>query len=369
MDKGIYANCIGMLYEPTGYAKANRHLLLEFANLGARIRSTPVHPEGARVALDPDTESLLNTLYHTALPENHSVLFLYPATYFYKDPRRYTIGFTMYECNRLPYSWARRCNLMDEIWVPSTFNYETFIASGVAPHKLRVMPLGVNTETFRPGNPPLALPGKRSYSFLSVCSFDQRKGIDILLQAFLEEFAEHEDVGMIVKTRASTEEEMQRQQEHIDRISLQVSGKPRDSVLLLTTTGSWTEEQLSQLYAGAHCYVLPTRGEGWSLTVMEAMASGLPVITTGWSAHLDFINEANGYLISVQGWVPSYPNNPRSLWANPNKDHLRQLMRHVYTHPDEARVKGNSGRQTVSDQFTWAHSAQRIINRLQDIQL
>lgn len=366
-DSEINVNCIGMIYEPSGYAKANRHLMIELAKQRVHVRTTPVHPEGARVSLGLNTEELLNSLYHTPLPEKHVVLFNYPASYFYKDPGKYTIGFTMYECSHLPYSWVRRCNMMDEIWVPSSFNHQTFIASGVAPHKIRIMPLGVDTCTFQPGNPALALKEKRAYSFLSICSFDTRKGIDILLNAFLEEFAEQEDVCLIIKTRATTEEEILRQQAHVDRISAQVSGRRRDSVILLSTTEGWTEEKLSQLYSSVNCYVLPTSGEGWNLTVMEAMASGLPVITTRWSAHLDFIHDTNGYLISIEGLVPFNPANSRLLWAIPSKDHLKQLMRHVYTHPDEAMAKGQLGREAVNNHYTWTHSAERILHRLQQI--
>ncbi len=55
------------------------------------------------------------------------------------------------------------------------------------------------------------------------------------------------------------------------------------------------------------------------MTVMEAMATGIPVITTNWSAHLDFMNDSNGYLIAVQQLVP-FTNN--LLWAEPDKNHV-----------------------------------------------
>lgn len=40
--------------------------------------------------------------------------------------------------------------------------------------------------------------------------------------------------------------------------------------------------QMPSLYKSADCFVLPTHGEGWGLPTMEAMAMGLPTITTNW---------------------------------------------------------------------------------------
>lgn len=367
MDNELAVNNIGTVFEPTGYAKANRHIVSEWIQQGVPVRYTPVHHENVRVPLNSQLESLLNSLVHTPLPEHHLSFFHYPATHFVRRASSYTIGMTMFECNRLSYSWTKRCNLMDEIWVPSEFNRITFIKSGVAPHKIRVMPYGVDTQMFYPNITPLTIPGQRKYTFLSVCSFDERKGIETLISAFLEEFSAVEDICLVIKTRASTDEEIVRQQGYIDTLAMKIGHRDRSSVILLSTTQGWTEEQLAALYNSANCYVLPTRGEGWNLTVMEALAAGLPVITTNWSAHLDFLNDTNSYLISVQGFVPSNPYNSRLLWAVPSKNHLRQLMRHVYNHQNEAAMKAQLGKQLVTERYTWKHSAARMLQRLREI--
>jgi glycosyltransferase involved in cell wall biosynthesis len=53
------------------------------------------------------------------------------------------------------------------------------------------------------------------------------------------------------------------------------------------------------LYAAADCFVLPTHGEGWGLPTMEAMAMGLPVITTNWGGSTEFVTRDTGYLLDV----------------------------------------------------------------------
>ena len=110
-----------------------------------------------------------------------------------------------------------------------------------------------------------------------------------------------------------------------------------------------SREEMPRLYAAADCFVLPTRGEGWNLCALEAMATGLPVICTRWSAHLDFLNDQNSYLVDIEGTEPIPPggrgSNPAyrgSCWARPSLQHLRHLLRHLYHNQQEGREKGAS---------------------------
>lgn len=360
---------IGTVFEPTGYAKANREIVLGLARIGVNIRSTSLYNEEVRVPLEPPIEAYLHQLNHTPLPPDYPVMIHYPAYRFAKFTTRYSIGMTMYECSRLPFTWVRRCSMMDEIWVPSSFNQQTFAQSGIPAHRIQLIPYGVDSQLFQPRSVSLPIPGKRAYTFLSVCSFDERKGIHALLAAFCAEFAETEDVCLIIKTRASSPSEIEAQQALVDQIATQVSGGPRSSIILISNLGGWSELELAYLYNSANCYVLPTRGEGWSMTVMEAMASSLPVITTSWSAHMDYLDANNSYLIRVQAFAPYTNSNKYLYWAIPDLLHLRQLMRHAYLHPDEAQAVGRAARQTVVDRYTWDHSAARIADRLHQLTL
>src|SRR6185295_2786220 len=72
--------------------------------------------------------------------------------------------------------------------------------------------------------------------------------------------------------------------------------------------GNYSEEgDLARLYHEAHCFVLPTRGEGFGMPILEAMATGLPVIVTGYSGHLDFCNPTTTHLIQNRGLIASDP--------------------------------------------------------------
>jgi hypothetical protein len=111
----------------------------------------------------------------------------------------YAIGRTMYETDRVPASWVERCNRMDEIWVPTAFHVEAFEKSGVDRSKLVVMPEAVDTVFFDPSKAEaMHLDGIKegSFVFLSVFKWERRKGWELLLQAYFEEFTDADPVRL-----------------------------------------------------------------------------------------------------------------------------------------------------------------------------
>ena len=128
--------------------------------------------------------------------------------------------------------------------------------------------------------------------------------------------------------------------------------------------------QMASLYRSADCFVLPTRGEGWGMPILEAMACGLPAIATNWSAQMEFMNERNSYLLKSKGLIPAVAKCPYYKgfeWADPDPEHLAHLMRHVYEHQDEAREIGKRAAEDAARLWTWDHAAAKIIERLDQI--
>ena len=106
------------------------------------------------------------------------------------------------------------------------------------------------------------------------------------------------------------------------------------------------------------------------MPIMQAMACGLPVIATDWSAHCDYMNGENAYPLLVDRLVPAQANCPGYEgfnWAEPSYRHLRQLMRHVFENQAEARAKGQKASRDVMENWTWDQAAQRIVDRIDRI--
>ena len=282
--------------------------------------------------------------------------------------RRY-IGYTMFETADLPYGWAEACNLMDEIWVPSTFNYQSFSQGGVAKDKIRIVPLGVDVNFFQPDStPPMQIPGVKGFNFLSIFQWTKRKGWDILLKAYLKAFKQEEDVALVIRSyRGSGREVESLIREYIEELGRDVNKIPRISVI----SEPIPAQNMPSLYKACQAFVLPSRGEGWGLPYMEAMAMGLPVIGTAYSAQLDFMNARNSFLIENLGTErvdeDQVMDNAQYLgttWGIPSLDHTVELMRYVYENYEAAKRVGEKARQEVLDNWTVEHQVLRTAETL-----
>lgn len=281
---------------------------------------------------------------------------------------RIAIGRTMFETDGLPADWVQRCNSMDEIWVPTEFHKESFAAAGVDPGKLIAIGEPVDTVFFDPAlYEPLPLQGDepaRPFRFLSVFKWEARKGWEVLLEAFLAEFATGEAVQLLIKTRPfySSSNFEKLVDDFAARRGLPPPGA-RPVISLLTS--ELTLQQLPRLYRAADAFVLPSRGEGWGRPHVEAMSMGLPVIATNWSGPTAFLSSSTGYPLDYKLVdVAAEMNLAGHRWAEPSLTHLRQLMRHVFVHREEARARGAAARACMQADFSPVSLAEQVAARL-----
>lgn len=367
----------GPVEDVTGYATVTREIALALFRLGVDVNLQPVPWGVTRAELPGPTRNLLNGLL-TRQGCFDGLLNISIPPFFGRTSTQPAVGLTMLEVDGLPASWVACCNRMDEVWVPSSFNAESFGRSGVVAGKIRVMPLGIDTGLFTPVGPKLAFtkPGAEMFVFLSVFEWVPRKGYDLLLTAYFQEFKAGDDVCLVLKNHSNSDYDPDGASiaGTIHEIAAQHSkpGRRAPEVVLLPEVLPIV--QMPELYRMADCFVLPTRGEGWNLPALEALACGLPVITTAWSAHLDWLNRDNAFLIEVESLetVPSLGTDNDDVyrghhWARPSIEHLRYLMRWVYEHRSEAREQAAKARAAIESDLSWDASAGRMHRRLQDL--
>jgi glycosyltransferase involved in cell wall biosynthesis len=269
---------------------------------------------------------------------------------------RCRVGRTMFESDRIPDGWADRCNAMDEVWVPTEFNRETFTFSGVDEDRLRVLPIGIDSSLFRPGHERFPWPQARGFRFLSNFDWLDRKGMKVLLKSYLDEFKPDEDVCLVLKISQHGNRMAEAEAQLAYFVEREAGLSLEKSPPIILVKGSIPHLEMPRLYASADAYVLASHGEGFGLPYIEALACGLPVIATRWSGQLDFLHDGNSYLIEVEGLVPASPEveyYAGHRWAQPSVDHLRQLMRTVFSHPEDARGRAALGRQEITEHWDW----------------
>ncbi len=344
---------------PSGYAVSAREMLLQLDGLGVDVRLAYIYGTDW-MDTQRDDHRLAAMRQRPKDPNLPQVLYA-SGDLFHKNGGKYRIGYTMLEVDGIPEDWIRQANALDEVWVPSTFNRQTFLDSGLqAP--VYVMPLGVNPDFYNPNIRPYR-PSQR-YTFLSVFEWGERKAPETLLRAYHQAFSRQDEVLLLLKI-INTDPGVNVQQA-INALGLPADGPP----VAILYNQELPTHQMGSLYRSADCFVTATRGEGWGMPIIEAMACGLPVIATNWSAHTDFMTEDVAYPLELQKMIPAVAKCPYYdgfRWPEPDEAHLVHLLRHVYENRDEAAAKGNLASQKVLGGWTWRHAAEKIKARLLEI--
>jgi len=352
-----------------GYARMNRKFMFGLSEKGINLR---YDIQESVNDVEPKTRERLVSLSTKRVPVDAPKIYGMTAPLIY-DWSRYKMLFTMMETRRLHPGYVERCNCADEVVVPSRWCKEVFLESGVR-KPLSVVPLGVDTDIYHPDVEPISFSKNlKPFVFLSVFGWSLRKGYDVLLKSYLEEFTGDEPVSLLISSRyfGSTHESKKKFiREDIARVSSMVSNPNKPHVCLFGDILSDT--MMPRLYAAADCYVLITRGEGFGLPPAEAGACRLPVICSRYSGQTDFLDDTNSYLVDVDGFQSVkddlskisyfYQDAEFPIFGPKAVEQTRHLMRHVYEHPEEAQKKADLLYDRVTKEYNWDN----CINAMRD---
>jgi glycosyltransferase involved in cell wall biosynthesis len=342
------------LRDPSGYANESRALIKALAQSQRELRLEPIVWSG-ECQLAPQEQALFQALERARRP-NHSIAIsnIIPSLYRPDPAAVLNVLRTTFETDRIPEFWEPALNSADEIWVISQYNRETFIRSGVAPEKIRVVPSCFDPARYRPDGPKIGLPKQLAdrFVFLSIFDWGLRKGWDILLRAYCRTFSPQDNVGLFLKFSRNHGHSLEMILRQIDQV-LNENGQTllqRPDIVL--SEEGLSEDEVAALYRSVQAFVLPTRGEGWGRPYMEAMASGLPTIGTRASGNLDFMNDGNSLLIDAR-FCPIPPEGVQEIpvyrdqcWYEPDVEQLAAALWRVAT---DGELRARVAQQAVRE--------------------
>lgn len=356
----------GIFYNGHGFAEGNRILLRILDRAGFRVRIAARDSHEKHLVLDQKEMEYISSFETNTLTSNDVYICNFVGSAVRHHPEfRVNIARTTFETDRIPAKWVPELNKFAEVWVQSTFNVRTFAESGVKV-PLRLIPNFFDIGQYDPKVPKLSLPLAKSYLFLAVFDLQHRKGYDLLLRAFLNEFSPADDAALVLKIRSGDgvyklEKVMQQHPKPV---------KKRPAVYIIDQMLSTRE--LLGLYRACDAFVLPTRGEGWGRPFFEAMLMEMPVIGTNWSGQTDFMNRSNSYLIRVNRLERIQGNEFRLFnghrWAEPSVADLQTKMRYVFEHRQEAKAVGRKARAHLLRSYDMDRIAKKVAEEIRKYQ-
>ncbi len=259
-----------------------------------------------------------------------------------------------WEESGVPAVWIDDFNRhLDGIVTPSRFVKKTLVDNGFC-QPIAVVGHGVD-HFERVAPKPLRRDLGTGFRFLHVSSCLPRKGVDVLLKAYVTAFKPNEELTLVIKTFPNIHNTVAAQ---IEALQKQHGRMPR--IVLLNEELDAAE--MLELYRQCHAFVAPSRGEGFGLPLAEAMVSGLPIITAGQGGQRDFCTPDNSALVEFRfARAQTHLSTPTSLWFEPDEAHLGRLMRAAYeTPPEAARRRSTEIQRWAREHLRWDLCAARV---------
>ena len=252
------------------------------------------------------------------------------------DNQRALCG-TMWETTIIPAPFRCTIDSFDTIIVPCEENVRSF---GEYHPDVRHVPFGVETDIWKP------TPRQDgTFTFLSLAN-SARKGNDLLVKAFVECFG---DGGGKVQM-----------------VVLDPRAFIRDRPGLILVHNMVSEAELLAHYERAHCYLAPSRGEGFGLQPLQAMAQGMPTILS--DAHGQHQFAHLGIPIPC-GLSPSwgFVHGEAGDWWEPDFDALCAAMTDVYEHYSDHLERAQRNALVVRDEWNWTVATEKLLAELGDL--
>ncbi|HEY6321120.1 MAG TPA: glycosyltransferase family 4 protein [Thermoanaerobaculia bacterium] len=341
-------NLFGYHRSPIGLGTLTRGLGQALGAAGARVQPNVLGDSAMAADLSIADfvrayDHRLDTNLFVSYPHLHEMLLpRYPD---HVTRGRRNIAYLAWEQRDGSHYWPQVYQGFDQVWACSDFAAESlrrFMRREVA-----TVPCVLDGDALPPpGNKRDCGLEPEKLTFLFVFDANssiERKNPEAVIQAFAQAFAGHDDVCLVLRIANG------HRLHHRERIRRLLAAAPHGLDLRLVVEPLARHDLLRLLSAG-DCYVSLHRAEGFGYTCAEAMAYGMPVIATGYSGNLQFMDRDSSFLVDYREATVAVPDGPYqrgSVWAEPDVQHAAALMRLIYDRPDLARDTGARARDQV----------------------
>jgi glycosyltransferase involved in cell wall biosynthesis len=347
----------GNIFNPTGIATAYRELVKALTKKGVVIQAADIWHSG--FDFNKGLEYLNNPI--DAKDVDYTVFADYP--HLWRDAYGKAITCFLHEGTRLPPGWSQLINTTELVMVPSQPTKNLFRINGVQPN-IEVVPFGVN-ELYVPKEHPKE---DDEFKFLYVNSWTgnkgDRKGADLLIKAFDEEFKEEEKVKLVLKVSTFWKKEPA---EFYLKAIQDILGHNNKNILV--NADYVPEEKLVEHFQKSDCFVMPTHGESFGLTAINAMACGLPVIITkdNNSGHMDFCRGKDSVLFIDVDRMEQADRRffvEGNLQPIPSLESLKKQLRFAFENGKDLKDKALKNSEDIRTNWTWDKAADKFMEVL-----
>ena len=255
----LFASC--PVFGQSGWETVCRNILIALDKLGVIIELDPKYNWNSEISFFPPEDfSRLERMTRTKVDMNNAfhLIHQYPSAEYlssgvFKTAKK-SYCMSIFETNKCPSPWVPGLNSLTGIVTFSEFNRKTYSSSGVK--NVDVIPLGIDTEQFNPKVKPFKDKKDKEFVFLTSGDFTERKNFEGLIEAYVKEFNNKDNVTLIIKAhyqgfiRRYQEECIRRLKEIVNRFN--TIDPPR--ILFFGHKVPW--QSVPHFYTAGDCFIL-----------------------------------------------------------------------------------------------------------------
>lgn len=275
----------------------------------------------------------------------------YPSDYSFL-PHQYKIGYTAWESTLIKDDWEENMLACDELWATSTWTANVF-KENLGIEDIHVYPHGIDIDW-----KPVKRERKKPFRFLHIGEPQIRKNGQLVVDTFVELFGNDPDYELILKCSGMNST-------RVFNLDGTIKGGPdRLYKNINVITLPFTHSQMIELYAKTHALVYPTAGEGYGFIPLQALATGMPTISTyQWAEYQKYITIP---LKSELGETVHSEIHP-GLTYNVDKDFLKKSMMDMVDNYEKYQLEAYKNSFHVHMEYDWDRVTAPTAKRLKKI--
>lgn len=333
------------------YGYCTSYFIKELSKLGHKISLFPLgSTEETNEFIQPALKNAENSSY------NEIVIKLYHQNLLHnRIGKGKHYGFPIFELDTFDQQEKNSINSCDSLIVPTKWAADVCKNNNISV-PIDIVPLGVDRDIFYENDLPLT----DEIWYYNIGKWEVRKYHDLLSLAFAKAFDSSKyKVKLFMLPFSNSGHYHPNELNDWEKLYKTNLG---DKVIILKRLPG--QEDVANLIRKCHCGIFPSRAEGWNLPLLETLSCGRYAIASNCTAHTEFINEDNCFLLPANNKVVAKDGkwfNGKGNWHDINIDDVIDQLRYSYDFIQSKNEINVSGIKTANN-FTWKKAAERLVN-------
>lgn len=274
--------------------------------------------------------------------------------------QKYSVLYLMWESEYLPERYHASIRMFNELWTASSYCQQIFKKLFHGPVITIPHPVTFEPQATEKLNWARWMDSDK-FSFLFIFSYHSsvnRKNPFFLIEAFQQAFGSEPQVELLIKTTGAKD---------FPDVAQEIMKKSQTEGYIKVLDQELGENEVHQLIEQCDCYVSLHHSEGFGLTLAEAMYLGKPVLATGYSGNMQFMDKTNSFLVKTTSGAILQPDAnfcARTIWGHPDLEDAILKLRMIYYNREMASEKSKKGREDVQSQLSFETVGHLILERL-----